>query len=138
MVSEDTRSGVLIAGVAGSVFMGVVCWPIGLLLGAATAIFAHAADVDRYADSSSGTELVERESFVESVPRVYEDLARGVQSGVHDIAVAEAYEIARQRAVEHEGASFRVGDLGDEVTWSVYSKNGRLLEHGEIEIPLQY
>ena len=137
MASEAARKGAVCAGVASSLAVGMVCPPVGIAMAFGAALLAGVLGVDRFSQDESSVEPRHGTAGQRLVPEGYEALGKLVQSGVHDLAIAKAHEIARARAVQQKGASYEVADYGTEVHWSVWTKSGRLIERGEVEIPLQ-
>lgn len=137
MASKNAKEGALATGIAASLAVGAVCLPAGIAMAVGTAILGHIFGVGRFSDVEPPKSVSTGSSLMEGMPKDFEHLVRGVQQGVHDAAVSEAYRIARELAFRHEGATFRISDYGDAVHWAVRSRTGKLIEQGQVEIPLQ-
>ena len=137
MASKNAKEGAVGAGIAGALAVGMVCPPAGVAIAVGTAILGHIFGVGRFAGDPSPKAPTHPASVRDLVPEEYEHLARGVQLGVHDATVEQAYRIAVERARLHEGAQFQLSDLGHSVRWAVRSRTGKLIEYGDVEIPLQ-
>ena len=127
----------ILGGIAGSLALGVFCLPAGIATAVATTLYAGITEEDRLSRSGTGTCLSPYSSFAETLPTGFEGIGSQVQDRVHDIALAEAYELALQAAAAHKDAEVQVEDLGNKIIWSVYTGRGRLIEHGEIDVPLR-
>jgi len=133
------RKLLVLGGAAGSLVLGVVCLPAGMAMAAATAVFAGVAGEDRFSNTPSEEEPATSlpATFSETVPAGYEEIADEIRNAARQRTRMLAYGAAHQLAAQLKDATIELTDTPDQVAWSVYSSSGQLIEHGEVDIPLQ-